>query len=130
MRQMYSFLIFYFFANQGLPLTRFQRHGYEFLVAEREHFLGVLYNNHLDKSKFRTGRTVTNIEEDSDGVKVFLDDGSVESGDIVVGADGVHSTVRNIMWEHANQRSPGTISNREQSCKSRNLVLYSLTNSS
>ena len=91
-----------------------QRHGYTLLLAERSNFLRVMSES-LDPSKFRCGRTVKEIEEDASGVKVHLDDGSIETGDIVVGADGVHSTVRQIMWDHANKTAPGTISKREQS---------------
>lgn len=44
------------------------------------------------------GRHVTALEERSDGVDVKLDDGSTERFDLVVGADGLHSTVRRLMF--------------------------------
>lgn len=42
----------------------------------------------------RMGTEPYRIEESRDGVEVAFDDGSVETYDVVVGADGVHSTVR------------------------------------
>ncbi|THC98948.1 hypothetical protein EYZ11_001585 [Aspergillus tanneri] len=41
--------------------------------------------------------------EDSNGVEVVVDDGTVERGNIVLGCDGVHSLVRSKMWESANK---------------------------
>jgi FAD dependent monooxygenase len=42
-------------------------------------------------------------------VKVYLDDGSHEAGDLVIGADGVHSLTRKFMWDHADRTEPGSI---------------------
>lgn len=40
------------------------------------------------------GRTLTRIEQDSDSVTAIFADGSRETGDLLIGADGVGSTVR------------------------------------
>src|SRR5215831_6049418 len=42
----------------------------------------------------RMGVSVTSVLETEDDVRVTLSDGSVERFDLLVGADGVHSTVR------------------------------------
>ncbi|KAK2749197.1 putative secondary metabolism biosynthetic enzyme [Myotisia sp. PD_48] len=90
------------------------RHGYEFLLIERMRFIKALYDNLPDKSKILTEKKITNVEETEKQVKVFLEDGTVEEGDILVGADGVHSTVRTSMWNNANKIAPGTISASEK----------------
>lgn len=46
------------------------------------------------ETQIRMGTEPTQIDETQDGVDVTFDDGSAERFDIVVGADGVHSTVR------------------------------------
>ena len=48
----------------------------------------------LPAGTVRWNATVTAIEPTATGLEVRLDDGTVESGGFVVGADGVHSTVR------------------------------------
>jgi 2-polyprenyl-6-methoxyphenol hydroxylase-like FAD-dependent oxidoreductase len=65
----------------------------------------------------RTGCAVSAIDETDDGVRVFLQDGSFEDGDVVVGCDGVASTVRQIMWDKANAAAPDTISAAEKRCE-------------
>ena len=42
----------------------------------------------------RLGSRVVGIEQDNDGAAVILHDGEVVYGDVVVGADGIHSIVR------------------------------------
>lgn len=62
---------------------------------------------------------MSGIDETDDGVRVFLKDGSFEDGDMVVGCDGVSSTVRQIMWDKANAAAPNTIGSAEKRCKTR-----------
>jgi 2-polyprenyl-6-methoxyphenol hydroxylase-like FAD-dependent oxidoreductase len=50
---------------------------------------------------FRPGSAVASYQETPDGVTVTLSDGSTAEGDVLVGADGIRSTVRA-------QRLPGT----------------------
>ncbi|KAL2807716.1 FAD binding domain protein [Aspergillus granulosus] len=93
-----------------------RRHGYEFLLLERQEFLRALYSGLPSQNVVRTGNGVASIEETTHGVRVTLADGSVEEGDMVVGCDGVASTVRQKMWENANRAVPGMISAAEMSC--------------
>ncbi|KAI9155740.1 FAD-dependent urate hydroxylase [Paramyrothecium foliicola] len=79
-----------------------ENHGCEVLLIERRALLDVLYNTLPDKSKVLFNKDMTKTVESSDGVKVFFKDGSFEKGDIIIGADGVHSLVREAMWRHAN----------------------------
>lgn len=63
--------------------------------------LQVLFDNIRDKSKVQPSSEVFKIEELDRGVQVALKDGSTVRGDIVVGADGVHSSVRAELWRIA-----------------------------
>lgn len=71
--------------------------------------LQVLYENIKDKSKVLTEKRITQIGVDEKGVKATMADGSTYEGDILIGADGIHSTVRQHMWDIANKTSPGYI---------------------
>ncbi|CAL8575779.1 hypothetical protein XPA_001683 [Xanthoria parietina] len=101
---------------QWSDLWRFVRenHGAELMLLERRGYLEVLWQNLPDKSKVLFNKKVADIVEDDDGVEVFLSDGTSERGDIVIGADGVHSTVREKMWERANRLEPGIIDVKEK----------------
>jgi 2-polyprenyl-6-methoxyphenol hydroxylase-like FAD-dependent oxidoreductase len=46
----------------------------------------------------RLGSTVTALEQRDDGVEVTLDDGERHEYDVVIGADGVHSRVRELIF--------------------------------
>lgn len=93
------------------------RLGYPDLTLERREFLQILYDQLPDKSKVLTGKRVKNVIDDEDGAYVELQDGSVERGDLVVGCDGVHSTVREAMWTIANKTIPNFISKKEKESK-------------
>lgn len=78
---------------------------------ERQKLLQVLYDALPDKSKVSTGRRVTTIEQEhSSGIvcaHVTTNEGQeVHTGDLLVGADGVRSLVRQEMWS---QQSPRTM---------------------
>lgn len=49
---------------------------------------------------------MTEIETSPEGIKVITSDGSNFEGDIVVGADGVNSTVKRCMWKAMEIKSP------------------------
>lgn len=74
------------------------RLGYRMWFMDRQHILKGLYDSLLDKSKIHTSNEFFKIEELDEGVRVALKDGSTIYGDILVGADGVHSRTRTEMW--------------------------------
>lgn len=87
------------------------------LLLERRVFLQLLYDALPDESCIRFNAEVVDIEEHVDEVRVKLRDGTVEKADMVLGCDGVHSLVRDLMWQHANQSNQGIITTKEKTCK-------------
>ena len=53
---------------------------------------------HDTDATIRYATTVTAISQDDDGVDVTLDDGTVERADLLVGADGLHSVTRALVF--------------------------------
>ncbi|KAG2175627.1 hypothetical protein INT43_001274 [Umbelopsis isabellina] len=76
-----------------------ERHGYAATFFERRNLLKILYEAQPQPSKLLGGKHVQTIEDDENGVTVTTKDGSVYKGDIVIGADGVWSRVRQSMWK-------------------------------
>jgi 2-polyprenyl-6-methoxyphenol hydroxylase-like FAD-dependent oxidoreductase len=64
---------------------------------DRHSFIQFLYDHIQDKSKVLTRKRVARVETGEVDARVVTTDGSVYVGDIVVGADGIHSTVRREM---------------------------------
>ncbi len=48
----------------------------------------------LPEEAYRLGKRLARVAQDGDGVTAFFADGSSERGDLLVGADGIRSTVR------------------------------------
>ncbi|RYP37975.1 hypothetical protein DL767_002703 [Monosporascus sp. MG133] len=90
------------------------RAGYVGITLERRAYLRTLYEELPDKSKVIEHARVSDIIEEQSRVKVVLSDGTTHEGDIVVGCDGVHSAVREIMWQRAHRLSPGLITAEEK----------------
>lgn len=74
----------------------------------RRNLLKVLYNTIKDKSKVLTSKRVLDVVHSESGVTVTCKDGSSYEGDIVVGADGIHSTIRVLMQDRIELNRPGT----------------------
>ncbi|RYO88713.1 hypothetical protein DL764_008700 [Monosporascus ibericus] len=77
------------------------RTGYPVAFLERRQVLQLLYDHFPNRSKILTGKRVLGVDHLNRGVRVHCDDGSDFTGDIVAGADGVHSQIRQAMWQHA-----------------------------
>ncbi|PWY75420.1 monooxygenase [Aspergillus heteromorphus CBS 117.55] len=77
-----------------------RRTGYPLIVIARRALLGIIFTRLRDKHRVFFNRRVSRIISTPEGVTVHSTDGSSVSGDLVVGADGVYSTVRSQMWRH------------------------------
>lgn len=58
----------------------------------------VLYTAIRDTVDIRFDTTITAVTQDDDGVEVTLSDGTVEQADLLVGADGLHSATRELVF--------------------------------
>lgn len=83
--------------------------GYASIFVDRQMIIQVLYNNLRDKSKVLTSKGVNTVTQSTGKVEVVTADGETYHGDILVGADGIHSTVREEMWRLADRDIPGYI---------------------
>ncbi|CAO2657389.1 Nn.00g035150.m01.CDS01 [Neocucurbitaria sp. VM-36] len=79
------------------------------ILFDRQTLVTHLYENLPDKSRVHTSRRVDRIEHTENSVRVFLSDGTIEEGDIVIGSDGVHSAVKQQMWSYASKFEPEAI---------------------
>lgn len=90
------------------------RAGYPFSFMDRHFLLQTLFNRILDKSKILLAKRVSRIDHSRDFVSVQCRDGATYTGDVVVGADGVHSIVRNEMWRHMSIADPASLKKNER----------------
>ncbi|KAF4966825.1 hypothetical protein FSARC_5540 [Fusarium sarcochroum] len=101
--------------HHGVHDSLTERHGYPTIFIDRQMLLEALYNNLKSKDSVFPGQRVESVRELNDGVEVKTSKGEVFKGDIVVGADGIYSTVRKEMWRIGNKVSPGYFSADEWS---------------
>lgn len=80
-----------------------QRYGYPYLTVFRPDLLQVLVDAVRRKKPdaIHLGRKCTGFAQTDEGVSLTLDDGTVVPGDVLIGADGVHSTIRAAMFGSA-----------------------------
>ncbi|KAH7011163.1 FAD binding domain protein [Ilyonectria destructans] len=83
-----------------------RRHGYEPLFFDRQMLLQILYNRLQHKERVLPNKRVVKIDHVEGGVNVTAADGEVFTGTLIVGADGVHSTVRGEMIKMARELQP------------------------
>lgn len=83
-------------------LTGSRRIGYPQTFVDRQTVIQVLFDSLKYKDRVLTSKRVNVVEHGGDHVTVHTTDGSKYTGDIVVGADGIHSKVRQEMWRIAN----------------------------
>ncbi|KAI0160723.1 putative monooxygenase [Xylariaceae sp. FL1272] len=76
-----------------------KNHGYGVRISHRPDMVRFLYESLPDmvKTKFRYRKAVVRIQQSSEGVTAFCDDGASFEGSIVIGADGVRSPTRRML---------------------------------
>ncbi|WXC50617.1 hypothetical protein QX201_010294 [Fusarium graminearum] len=79
-----------------------ERIGYPQTFVDRQTVIQVLFDSLKYKDRVLTSKRVNVVEHGGDHVTVHTTDGSKYTGDVVVGADGIHSKVRQEMWRIAN----------------------------
>ncbi|KAJ5668694.1 monooxygenase [Penicillium macrosclerotiorum] len=89
-------------------ITESFRHGYPIIWVDRQLLLQTLYDSITVKSTLLTNKRIATVSHLTDGTQVTTTDGSVYTGDILIGADGTHSTVRQAIVERATQLGLGT----------------------
>jgi FAD dependent monooxygenase len=92
--------------------------GYPFTVMARQKLLQSLFDQLKDKTKIYLKKRVTTVTQVANSIVVKCGDGTEYIGDIVVGADGIHSRVREEMRRHAEQTGPPGLVENDKSSKS------------
>ena len=96
--------------------TDFDSLGYTPAIFERQKFLQSLYEQLKDKSKVHLNKRVTAVKYRTDSILVRCEDGTEYIGDVVVGADGIHSKVRREMQRHAEETGPPGLMDNDKNC--------------
>ncbi|KLU91722.1 hypothetical protein MAPG_10239 [Magnaporthiopsis poae ATCC 64411] len=92
---------------RGYNDSMVKRTGHGVAFNDRQVLLRVLHENIKDRSKLLLNKRVSKVTTTEAGATVETKDGDVFEGDIVVGLDGIRSTVRGEMWRIASEASPG-----------------------
>ena len=75
----------------------FQNRHFNFMRGELER---VLFEALSDDVEVRFGTTVTSFDDREDRLRVTLSDGTSDTYDLLVGADGIHSRVRSLAFDN------------------------------
>jgi 2-polyprenyl-6-methoxyphenol hydroxylase-like FAD-dependent oxidoreductase len=93
------------------------RTGYPVVLFERLTLVKLLYAKLPQKDQVFTSHQVSTVEYSSNGVSVYCNNGALFEGDLVVGADGIHSRVRSEMWRHAANIDPSAFDVKDKTCE-------------
>lgn len=75
-------------------------------TIHRGHLQALLYGE-LDKNKVHVNKRFTHFKEEGKEMHVFFQDGSSATGDLLLGADGIHSVVRKQLFGEVPLRYSG-----------------------
>ncbi len=92
-----------FLSGSGKPIARLPKGAAGSLTSSYEILRGdlarVLYDETRDDCDYRLGTSITGLSQRDDGVSVTFNDGSSETFDLVVSAEGVGSSTRQLVME-------------------------------
>ena len=74
------------------PMVR-ETYGFPYYHAHRADLIELLTQN-LDRSRVMMNEKIVTVDQDSGGVAVTCESGNSYKGDVLIGADGIHSVVR------------------------------------
>ncbi|RAL03305.1 FAD-dependent monooxygenase spyC [Aspergillus ibericus CBS 121593] len=95
------------------PRILLQRFGYPIAFFDRQKVLEILHTQYPQPSNIYTNQRVSEVHRVGSHVEVVTDSGARYIGDLVVGADGVHSKVRSEIWRMAEKLHPGLVTQKE-----------------
>ncbi|KAJ6157499.1 hypothetical protein N7470_005091 [Penicillium chermesinum] len=95
-------------APHGINGLYYGLSGYPLMYLDLQQLQLVLYHSIEDQSKIHVNSDVDRIEQLDGFVRVITKSGESFRGDIVVGADGVYSQVREEMWRIADKETGGS----------------------
>lgn len=84
---------------------------------DRKLVLGILAKHITDNTKILLNKRVIRIEHSPNKASAVCEDGSKEEGDIIIGADGIYSTVRREMWRCGDMAGEGARFERDKKGK-------------
>ncbi|KAL4811695.1 hypothetical protein BDW67DRAFT_189433 [Aspergillus spinulosporus] len=93
------------FQSQYPKILR-ERFGFPLAFLDRQKLLEILHKSLPADGRILTSKKVVQIQQYENHVTVRVEDNSCFNGDIVVGADGVHSKVRAEMWRLIKSTDP------------------------
>ena len=84
-----------------------RKYGPDNVTIERGKLLDALMNALDSDHLIQTGKTCSRFAQGGSGVKAWFEDGSTEEGDLLIGADGVHSAIRQALLPNVKPRYSG-----------------------
>ena len=90
-----------------MPRVR-DTYGFAYYHAYRPDLIAALTEG-LDTQSLQLNKTVTAVGQDGDGAWAECDDGTVTRGDVLIGADGIHSVVREQEFKPDPPRASGYV---------------------
>jgi 2-polyprenyl-6-methoxyphenol hydroxylase-like FAD-dependent oxidoreductase len=78
-----------------------------YILFRRADLQAALYDLARERADIRFGAQIAEAQVDPDGVEVVLSDGRTERADLLIGADGVHSLVRTLVFGDGFERPLG-----------------------
>ncbi len=88
-----------------------ERYGAPQLTIHRADLLTALAQA-FPQENMKFSKRLRSLEQDSDGVRLYFEDGASATHDAVVGADGIHSRVRAALFGEESPRFTGVVSFR------------------